>query len=404
MGQSQKPIAAPQSAETTHHHNSKDPPKYSLCTRKEHENFIKLIAIKSSTTTTIENNSFKLNDEENSQFYLRTVLIREENKSWLERELPIEIIFEILRYLLPDDLIILSGVSWNFREVWTEHPFLWFSPLESGENYGKSLMSRKLVEDFINNSNNLVANWKQIYLQIGNVMMYPKSFSNFADQCVYGRIYGEYNTIQKIGFIGMKGCGKSTFCKLLATNKLDLQMKSTIGCDFYIQYLNLDLEENNQLIKYCFKLEIWDVSEMFRSVYRGLHVIYFCFDLSNEESLYHMINMFKDCCTNDLYINDLSNLENELDTDIVFLGLKKDSKTISNHTINNCIYPFIDRNVPYHQRRVSYFEVSAKEQDRTTFYPVSHIGFLPSKREHCFPLTPLTKDNEERFRNYGALD
>ncbi len=92
----------------------------------------------------------------------------------------------------------------------------------------------------------------------------------------------DYDYLFKCLMVGDSGIGKSAIVLRFADDKYSDTFISTIGVDFKIRTFNI----NDKIVK----LQIWDTAgqERFRTIttsyYRGAHVIFICYDITDEDS------------------------------------------------------------------------------------------------------------------------
>jgi small GTP-binding protein len=93
----------------------------------------------------------------------------------------------------------------------------------------------------------------------------------------------EYDVLCKAVLCGNANVGKSSLLRRITQNDFQQEMISTIGMDFHFR--TFDLKDGRRV-----KMQLWDTAgqERFRGVtannFRGAHVIFIVFDLSNRAS------------------------------------------------------------------------------------------------------------------------
>ncbi|KAG2392905.1 hypothetical protein C9374_009482 [Naegleria lovaniensis] len=201
--------------------------------------------------------------------------------SQLEQRVPFEIMFQILTYLTPDDLIKLGNVSRTFRYIWTEHPLLWVrypyiitnenGDLNLGEmveqeksRIGSSFIDhaslRELIEEspFTTEKTNIVlSSWSNIYRAIylgyskGPWNNYCTFYNNVNTQSVEYRL----SMIEiKVCLVGGSGTGKSSWVLMLkdanngetpeiykSRSKKIEYMEATIGASYTVKHIKVTL-------------------------------------------------------------------------------------------------------------------------------------------------------------------
>lgn len=96
----------------------------------------------------------------------------------------------------------------------------------------------------------------------------------------------DYDYLFKIILIGDSGVGKSAVLFRFADDVYNESYISTIGVDFKIKTIFV----NGKVIK----LQIWDTAgqERFRTIttsyYRGSHIIFLCYDITDRQSFYNL--------------------------------------------------------------------------------------------------------------------
>ncbi|KAF0980902.1 hypothetical protein FDP41_012690 [Naegleria fowleri] len=201
--------------------------------------------------------------------------------SQIEQKVPFEIMFQILSYLTPEDLIKLGNVSRTFRYIWTEHPLLWVrypyvinnenGDLNLGEmveqeksRIGSSFIDhaslRELIEEspFTTEKTNIVrSSWKNIYRAIyhgytkGPWNNYCTFYNNVNTQSVEYRL----SMIEiKVCLVGGSGTGKSSWILMLkdanngetpeiykSRSKKIEYMETTIGASYTVKHIKVTL-------------------------------------------------------------------------------------------------------------------------------------------------------------------
>ncbi|KAF0982472.1 hypothetical protein FDP41_011402 [Naegleria fowleri] len=382
-----------------------------------------------SSSSTTKNNSFKkIHDQTIDEFLSEHTAVRyfEEhktvlnmkNQSVLEQELPTELIFEILTYLPPIELWKLSCVSHNFRFYWTEYPLLWCSTHEK-----KCLVSEILKQNkqLLKKENSSRFYWRNIYFEIlESYLSTPKCFIEFCEQCKIGRIYGEFNRVIKIGFIGPQECGKTVFTQCIGNLDYILPTRyiPTIGAEYVCQYLNYIPPREDP---FCMKLDVWDIAgdekfSFLRQTYsRGLNSVFFCFDIASMASFKKMTSHLEEFF--ETRIGSIIGRDSPPEIhrkfcesyyeSIGILGMKCDlERGVTRENIMQLMSKISDLSVPYLQRKVAYFEVSSKSKGNSFFFPLMYAchSLIMTASSYPHKLTLLTDENMEQFSDYGFLD
>jgi len=152
--------------------------------------------------------------------------------------------------------------------------------------------------------------------------------------------------IYKIILIGSANTGKTTFCQRITDIPFNETYLSTIGIDFHIRSFKLDDEKT-------VRLQIWDTagSERYRSIsrmyYKGSHIVFVCFDLTNLDTLLDLPS----------WLAELKTILTEHDVMIILVGMKSD--LMENRIEQSMIDEFIKNNESING---GYYEISSKNE------------------------------------------
>lgn len=123
-----------------------------------------------------------------------------------------------------------------------------------------------------------------------------------------------FDNIFKIIMLGNSNVGKTSFITRVALNQFQLETKSTIGIDYYTQYVETYIE--NKLIKS--KIQLWDTAgqDRYKSLtsnyYRNANCLIAMFAIDDIKSFENLKN----------WIRDFTNLNNDIL--LVIVGAKSD--------------------------------------------------------------------------------
>tara|TARA_B100001094_G_C17944693_1_gene677408 strand:- start:91 stop:726 length:636 start_codon:yes stop_codon:yes gene_type:complete len=136
--------------------------------------------------------------------------------------------------------------------------------------------------------------------------------------------------IYKIILIGSSSVGKTSLCSCINGNEFNEKMPITIGVDFSM--INLTVNDEKII------LQIWDTAghERYRTItksyYKGAHIIFLCFDLTNIKSFFDL----------NYWMDEIKNIITDKYTYICLFGLKCDLEHV---VYNTDIETFMQKHV-----------------------------------------------------------